>query len=284
MLRRAYLVGPERGAVALDAVAAEFPSLELQACVAAPPDAVAVDGDALFGGGAAGWATDRALDDAGAVALAARDTAEAIALLTRLQRLIDRRNAASATDVFDAALALHRGLHELERPLVRADYDHARDAWQWLLRLAPLAPAALQLAALFHDVERLASEGDARREQHAADYDAFKRAHAAAGAHLVCRTLGPLPLGAAVVEHAAALVAAHDQPGGGDEVALVNDADALSFFSLNSGGYLDYYGAARTRHKIDWTLRRLSPRGRARLSSIRLRDDVRALVPHEEAA
>ena len=41
-----------------------------------------------------------------------------------------------------------------------------------------------QLAVLLHDIERLASEPDARVEHLAADYQAFKDAHARAGAQL----------------------------------------------------------------------------------------------------
>jgi hypothetical protein len=286
MLRRVVIVAAS-GALALDPVAAEFPSLTLERREAAPPDVALLDADALFAGGARGWQIDRALDGAAALALAARDTGDAVATLTRLQRLCDRRNAASATAGFARALARHRALHDLERPLVRADYDHALDAWQWLLRLDGDASAAAQLAALLHDVERLGSEADARLEQRAPDYDRYKRAHARRGAELVRALLAPLPLDPVTVERAAALVAAHDQPAAADapaELTLVNDADALSFFSLNAGGYLDYFGPAQARKKIAWTLARLSPRGRQRLAGVRLRDDVRALVPRKEAA
>src|SRR5205814_582070 len=83
---------------------------------------------------------------------------------------------------FDKVLARHCELHDMNKPLVAADFDHARDTWRWVLRLAPHASLAVQVAALFHDVERLASESEARIEHRAADYEAFKKAHAAAGA------------------------------------------------------------------------------------------------------
>jgi hypothetical protein len=295
MLRRLFLVGS--AAVARDAVAAEFPTLTLCPVSLVPAGVVLVDGAALFGAhdgdgrdggdrGAAAWALDRALDDAVEVAIAAGDAADAVALVTRLQRLIDRRTAASATAAFDALLARHRALFDLSKPLVRADYEHARDTWQWLVRLDADASLAAQVAALFHDVERLGSEADARVEQDAADYDAFKTAHAAGGAALVGRVLDGLDgFDPAVVARARELVAGHERPAGGaGELALVADADALSFFSLNSGGYLDYFGPAQAARKIAWTLARLSSRGHARLASIRLRADVRALLPQKEAA
>jgi hypothetical protein len=64
------------------------------------------------------------------------------------------------------------------------------------------------------------------------------------------------------------------------DVALLNDADALSFFSLNSSGYADYFGPEQTRRKIAFSWNRMRPAARAKLPGIRLRDDVRALL-HE---
>lgn len=101
------------------------------------------------------------------------------AVLTRCQRWMDRRNEASRGPLFDRVLARHREAHDLARPLVRADYNHALDTWQWLLRLAPDAGLAVQLAALLHDVERLISEAEARIEHQAGDYQTFKDGHAA---------------------------------------------------------------------------------------------------------
>ena len=70
------------------------------------------------------------------------------------------------------------------------------------------------------------------------------------------------------------IVASHERRGRDAEVDLLNDADALSFFSLNSPGYADYFGPEQTRKKVDYTLRRLGPRARARLARVRLRPDI----------
>jgi predicted metal-dependent HD superfamily phosphohydrolase len=200
-------------------------------------------------------------------------------ILTRCQRWMDRRNEASRDAIFDQVLIRHRDVHDLAKPLVRADYDHALDTWQWTLRLAPDADLAVQLAALFHDVERLASEADARVEHHAADYQAFKDDHAARGAELAAALLARAGIEAGARERAARLIAAHEhspQPGDPDAAALslLNDADALSFFSLNSAGYLDYFGPEATRRKVAYTLRRLRPEARRYLDGLRLRPAV----------
>jgi hypothetical protein len=59
----------------------------------------------------------------------------ALEVMTRCQRHVDRRNRHSHGSQFTRVLARHRSLHDLEKPLVRADYNHALDVWQWLLRL-----------------------------------------------------------------------------------------------------------------------------------------------------
>lgn len=200
-------------------------------------------------------------------------------VLTRCQRLMGRRNAASRSGLFDRVLAAHRNLHNLAKPLVRADYNHALDAWQWALRLQPEAGLAVQLAALFHDVERLASEADARVEHHAANYQDFKDDHALKGAWMADKTLARAGVDEETRRRTARLIAEHERPpDAGDpeaeEIALLNDADALSFFSLNSVGYLDYYGPEQTRRKVEYTLRRLRPESLRYLEGLRLRPQV----------
>jgi len=213
------------------------------------------------------WGFDRRCD-----ALDRLVVEEAIAEQVRLrtQRLAPQRTITEPW--FDGVLDLHRGLHDLDKPLVRADFDHALDTWQWALRLDPHASAPAQLAALLHDIERLVSEADARVEHHAADYQAFKDAHALAGGALARRLLERAEVPRAVIDRAVTLVEIHERRGNEPEVTLVNDADALSFFSLNSPGYLAYFGPEQTRKKVAYTLARMSAAARAWLP--------RARIPH----
>jgi hypothetical protein len=210
-----------------------------------------------------------------ALVLSGFDEGTARAVLTRCQRWADRRNEASRGPLFNRVLSLHRRAHDLGKPLVRADYNHALDTWQWLLRLAPDAGLAVQLAALFHDVERLISEADARVEHQATDYQTFKDAHAARGAELAEALLEEAGVDAETRRTTARLIALHEQPPeaadpDAEAISLLNDADALSFFSLNSAGYLSYFGPEQTRKKVIYTLRRLRPESRRYLAGIRL--------------
>lgn len=202
----------------------------------------------------------------------------ALQILTRYQGLVGQRNAASSGERFDALLARHRALHDLSLPLVRADYLHARDTWQWVLRLDPNAGLPVQVAALFHDVERLVSEAEQRVEHTARDYQAFKDAHAARSAERTCALLEQLGMDGPTRERVRALVLQHERPGGDPELALLNDADALSFFSLNASGFLRYFSPEHTRRKVAYTLARLRPEQHHRLQEIRLAPAMRALL------
>ncbi|HEV2853943.1 MAG TPA: DUF4202 family protein [Thermoanaerobaculia bacterium] len=279
---------------AREALAAEFPAVELrwtQDRGEVPSLSLAIeiwesrsfnfyDLDALL--------DDRAERTAGPFALLlrgeeARLPGFAREVLTRCQRLMDRRNAGSRSGLFDRVLAEHRVLHDLSKPLVRADYNHALDTWQWALRLEPEAGLAVQLAALFHDVERLVSEADARIEHHAANYQDFKDDHALRGAWMADQTLARAGVDEETRRRTARLIAEHERPPAVDdpeagEIALLNDADALSFFSLNSAGYLEYYGPRQTRRKVEYTLRRLRPGSLRYLEGIRLRPQVAAAM------
>jgi hypothetical protein len=232
------------------------------------------------------WAFDRRLD-----ALAARgeplrvSAPPALAphvlseIRTRGQRLAPRRTAAMAGAWFDRVLAAHRAMHDLDRPLVRADYDHALDAWQWAVRRDAGAPRAVQLAVLLHDIERLASEADARVEHLATDYQAFKDAHARAGARIARGVLAQAGVPDALADEVCALIAVHERPSDDPALRALNDADALSFFSFNSPGYLAYFGPDRTAAKVAYTLARMSEAARRELPALRMPAAVRAAIP-----
>jgi hypothetical protein len=230
------------------------------------------------------WAFDVAIDELARDAFTLRVSDDScreafpLEVLNRCQRHVDRRNRHSQGSLFTRVLRNHRALHDLEKPLVRADYNHALDVRQWLLRLEPDASLALQLAALFHDVERLVSEPDQRVEHLAADYQSFKDAHARRGAEMTRGVLAEAGVSEGVRDRVAELIAHHEQPSDDPELALLNDADALSFFSLNSHGYASYFGPEQTKKKVAYTWNRMREAARGRLASVRLRGDVREMV------
>ena len=257
-------------------VSAEFPSVGFELGKIANIRTLSVTAEEWESPGFPFYEFDARVEDLPCLDLAAepgRLPGMALEVLTRCQRLVGRRNAASSTPLFDEVLKQHRSLHDLDKPLVRADHAHALDVWQWTIRLDPEADLAVQLAALFHDIERLVSEADARVEHQAGDYQAFKDEHARRGAEMADAALEQAGVDAQTRIQAARLITGHERMSD-----VLNDADALSFFSLNSPGYVDYFGPEAARRKVAWTLARLRPEARRRLEGVRLRPDVKEML------
>jgi hypothetical protein len=197
----------------------------------------------------------------------------AVEVLARYQRLIMRKNRASSSPLFDAVLDAHASLYDVSQSLVRADLEHALDTWQWLLRIEPNIGLAPQVAALFHDIDRLECEPQERIEHRAHRVDDAQAKRGGERVFAILRSLGVDESDAARVR---ALVngRAHEDA----DAALLEDADALSFLSLMSPRYADYFGLAQTRRKVTFTLGRLGPVAREKVALLRLRPDVDRLV------
>lgn len=271
------------------AIAAEFPSVQIRHQRTPDARAIAIHADAWRAAKVHLWDFDRAVDAARlprdlhlggsreAVTAVARD------VVVRVGRWLGITNRASRAPAFRRALARHHALYQSRAPLVIADQAHALDTWQWLLRLSPRATLWAQLAALFHDVERRFTESTERTEHRAGDYAAFKAAHARAGGAHAAAILEGCGVPGHIAARVQSLIAAHD--GGASmagnnpaELGDLEDADALSFFSLNSPGYLAYFGPALTAKKVAFSFGRLSQRGRAELSRLNLTADIAAMT------
>jgi hypothetical protein len=181
------------------------------------------------------------------------------------------RNRYSSTQLFDRVLHHHRRMYDVSKPLVLAGYRHALDVWQWVLRLNPKASLTLQLAALFHDIARLRKEVDLRVES-------FDDAEEKCAAEIAREALTEAGVPKPVRIRAAELVAAHERQLNDDDVALLNDAGALSFFALHSSGFVDDFGPEAARQTIASTWRRMRAGARAKLAQMFLRQDVRAML------
>jgi hypothetical protein len=312
---------PRAGTTALAPFAEEFPHVPILPREAAAAPAVRIEEERWLRSDADLYAWDNAVlalhEQPGWIIVQPSDGQTVqpqtlIEIMTRYQRLLPRTNPHSLARPFVRILAAHRQLHDLSKPLVRADYDHALDVWQWVLRLAPDASLSLQLAALFHDIERLVSESVERIEQHAPDYRAYKDAHARAGASLTHRCLRHKGIPSRVLGQVEALIRAQESSAESagprseavaeseqtsqppvsreaasgettsrslyEESAILREADALSFFSLNSPSFADHYGPFHTQKKVRHSLNRLSAASQLRLGRIKLRADIAELL------
>ncbi len=179
----------------------------------------------------------------------------ALQVLTRYQGLIDRRNEASATRLFDRVVASR---------LEQGDDDRAAalDVWQWTLRLAPRASLALQLAALFRDAP-LVVEPEQREPR---------------GAPALRRLLAKLAVPTPAAGRACGLLLRHDDFAADPELRILDDAAALSFFSRRSDAALRDRGLAHTRSLAWLAVHRLRPAARVKLLHVRLLPEVWRIV------
>jgi hypothetical protein len=271
-------------AVDTSTIAAEFPAIKIELGHAIRVDDAVIDADA--------WRTSKTFEPFDEAVARSRGDGlmvrgdrrvelVAVEALTRYQRFIERKNGSSRTPIFGTVLRAHRALHDVTKPLVEVDLDHTLDTWQWMLRIDATASITAQLAALLHDVERLESEPDVRIEHHAADYQAFEDAHASRGGAWAFELLQAAGVAPVIAERVREIVT---RRGRDPEIDLLNDADALSFMSLNSSAYLDHFGPEETRRKLVYTLGRMGDKARKKLAHVRLRPDVRALYQRAVAA
>lgn len=137
---------------------------------------------------------------------------------------------------------------------------------------------AVQAAALLHDIERLVSEPDRRIEHLAPDYQTFKNRHAQKGALIAADLLTRARADHWTIARVAALVREHERRDNDPDITLLNDADALSFFSINSAGFVRYFSPVHVERKVDYTLQRMSDEARAKLAQVRLPHAIFALI------
>jgi Domain of unknown function (DUF4202) len=211
----------------------------------------------------------------GAIAIRGFDASGvAVEVLARYQRLVARRNRVSSTPLFQAALEAHAALFDVSLPLARVDLEHALDTWQWMLRLEPEIGLAPQLAALFHDIDRLESEPHEKIEHRA--HRMLDDPQAQRGGERVLAILRGLGVDERDALRTRDLINGRIQDEA-DAVTL-DDADSLSFLSLMSPGYADYFGLAQTRRKVMFTLSRLKAAAREKVALFRLRPDIDRLI------
>jgi len=154
---------------------------------------------------------------------------------------------------------------------VPEDPRHADNTLEWLLRLAPDAGEALQLAALAHDIDRAIEESKVKRADFD-DYDAFKAAHARHGAELLRPILNTCGVARDIVDEVCRLVSVHEV-GGDADADLLKDADSISYFDVNLPLYYQREGLAETQRRSLWGYRRLSERARKIVENISYQEE-----------
>ena len=161
---------------------------------------------------------------------------------------------------------------------VPEDPRHSSNTVEWLLRLAPDADAALQLAALGHDIDRAVSARKVRRADFD-DYDEFKAAHARNGAEILGEILWDCGVREEPLTREVQRLVCRHEVGGDARADLLVDADSISYFDVNLPLYHARNSRMESLRRCLWGYERLSPRARSIVAQLRQpNDELEALM------
>lgn len=156
----------------------------------------------------------------------------------------------------------------IEKSTIPEDFQHALNTRHWILRLKPKADWPLQLAALAHDIERAIPQRKIKRSAYA-DFNLFKKAHAANSAQIVGEILDKYPLNQSIKARIKYLIEHHEFGRDDDpDLIVLKDADSLSFFEVNLPLFFQRHNEQETLFRMQWGYARLSNRARSSLKKM----------------
>jgi hypothetical protein len=165
----------------------------------------------------------------------------------------------------------------ISRSEVPEDPLHAENTLAWVLKLAPEADEALQLAALGHDIDRAIKTRRIQKNRFHS-FDEFKAAHASNSAEILRSILEECNVDERVSLEVCRLVSLHET-GGDVRSDILKNADALSYFQDNLPLYFARNGWNETKRRSVWGYARLSPELRRIVGQFRFEsEDLNALL------
>jgi len=154
---------------------------------------------------------------------------------------------------------------------------HSINTLEWLLKLAPDADMALQIAALGHDIERSVEDRKVKAANFST-FDEYMEAHALNSAEILTEIMEECGVDQELTEEVAFLVSRHET-GGGERLDFLVNADVLSFFQVCLPLYYDRKGTELTKKRMVWGYKKLSKELRRKVAEIEFIDEeLRNLV------
>lgn len=147
--------------------------------------------------------------------------------------------------------------------LLKSDPLHSKAAHEWVLKLDPNASQALQIAALFHDIDRAFKDRSIKQKDYPKDqYERYKRDHSINSAKIAAEYLEDAGFSKDLVSRVSELIVNHEIGGNDPELQTLMEADSLTFFSVSIYFYLEDRGREKTKKKIRFMYDRLPERAK----------------------
>jgi 8-oxo-dGTP diphosphatase len=160
---------------------------------------------------------------------------------------------------------------------------HALDVLQWVHQFGPRASVPLQIAALFHDIDRVVNPnigGGFKSDRKSSSYIRHKKRHAHRSAAFVLPLLAPNGYSNDVTRRVEFLIVHHDDPRveverfADAELTQLVAADSFAFFTSIAPKLLACEGEGRLRDKIRFMIDKLADLTRTRLREYELNDPL----------
>lgn len=143
---------------------------------------------------------------------------------------------------------------------------HAYAVLSWARQLSETTSIELEIAALFHDIDRIVTPGVGggfKGNRNSIDYINHKKAHAMRSAKFIYNEMKKLNIGPKLIERVAFLIQHHDDPH--QEVERINDreldilisADSFAFFTTIAPKLYEAEGEVRLHDKIKFMVEKM---------------------------
>lgn len=146
---------------------------------------------------------------------------------------------------------------------VDGEKEHANTVLSWVKKLEKNPSVALQISALFHDIDRLVTPGKGggfKGDRKSKVYLLHKKAHAKRSANYICQKLEELGTQESIITKTRFLIEHHDDTleeinGYKDrDLEILVAADSFSWFSTTGINLLKAEGEERTKDKLRFIL------------------------------
>jgi len=156
--------------------------------------------------------------------------------------------------------------------LLKSDPLHSKAAHEWVLKLDPNASEVLQIAALFHDIDRAFKDRSIKQEDYPKDqYERYKRDHSINSAKIAAEYLEDADFPKDLVSIVSELIINHEIGGNNPELQTLMEADSLTFFSVSIYFYLEDRGKEKTKKKIVFMYNRLPEKAKGLVNSLKFK-------------
>lgn len=202
----------------------------------------------------------------------------------------DEKTIAFCFKLLDEACEKNRRRDQEIMQGIDGEKNHASNVYKLVQEIEKNASIALQIAALFHDVDRIITPGVGagfKGDRASKEYREHKKAHANRSANYICPLLLNNGLSKSLVDRVKFLIQHHDDTGkeiehiDDEELNILVSADSLSFFDTIVANLYKEEGEERLKDKVRFMVQKMPKFGKKLLQSQTLENKIFEKIKRE---